>query len=125
MSRRAPLIGFLIADAVSLAGTRVSMIAIPWLVLTTTGSAAKTGLVALAEMLPLVVVKALAGPQIDRVGARRVADHRGCAEHAGDRHDPAARRVRDAGVSGVAAVVAVGGALRGAGDGAKAPSCRR
>ena len=49
------------------------MIAIPWLVLTTTGSAAQTGLVAFAELLPLVVVQALAGPVIDRLGARRVA----------------------------------------------------
>jgi MFS family permease len=70
---RKPLYGFLVADAISLSGTRVSMIAIPWLVLTTTGSAAQTGLVAFAELLPLVLVKALAGPLIDRIGARRVA----------------------------------------------------
>ncbi|GAW51952.1 putative efflux transporter protein [Nocardioides sp. PD653] len=61
------------AEAISLTGTRVSMIALPWFVLTTTGSATKTGLVALAEMLPLVVLKVLGGPVIDRVGARRVA----------------------------------------------------
>ena len=73
MSRRTPLVGFLLADAISLCGTRVSMIAIPWLVLTTTGSAAQTGLVAFAELLPLVVVQALAGPLIDRLGARGVA----------------------------------------------------
>src|SRR5215210_6766557 len=71
--RRMPLVGFLVADAISLCGTRVSMIAIPWLVLTTTGSAAQTGMVAFAELLPLVVVQALAGPLIDRLGARRVA----------------------------------------------------
>ena len=57
------LVGFLVADAISLCGTRVSMIAIPWLVLTTTGSAAQTGLVAFAELLPLVVVQALAGSE--------------------------------------------------------------
>src|SRR5690349_157618 len=71
--RRTPLYGFLVADAISLVGTRVSMIAIPWLVLTTTGSAAQTGLVAFAEMLALVLVNALAGPVIDRLGARRIA----------------------------------------------------
>ena len=49
------------------------MIALPFFVLTTTGSPEKTGLVALAEMLPLVVLKVLGGPIIDRVGARRVA----------------------------------------------------
>ncbi len=73
MSSRRPLYGWLTAEAVSLTGTRVSMVALPWFVLTTTGSATKTGLVALAEMLPLVVLKVLGGPVIDRVGARRVA----------------------------------------------------
>ena len=37
--RRIPLYGWLTAEAISLLGTRVSMIAIPWLVLVTTGSA--------------------------------------------------------------------------------------
>jgi MFS family permease len=73
MGSRKPLYGWLTAEAVSLTGTRISMIALPWFVLTTTGSATKTGLVALAEMLPLVVLKVLGGPVIDRVGARRVA----------------------------------------------------
>ncbi len=73
MSSRTPLYGWLTSEAVSLTGTRISMIALPWFVLTTTGSATKTGLVALAEMLPLVVLKVLGGPVIDRVGARRVA----------------------------------------------------
>jgi MFS family permease len=73
MSTRRPLYGWLTAEAISLTGTRVSMVALPWFVLTTTGSATKTGLVALAEMLPLVVLKVLGGPVIDRVGARRVA----------------------------------------------------
>ncbi len=35
---RVPLYGWLTAEAISLTGTRVSMIAIPWFVLTTTGS---------------------------------------------------------------------------------------
>jgi len=37
------------------------MIAIPWFVLTTTGSAALTGVVAFAEMAPYLVAKALGG----------------------------------------------------------------
>ena len=72
-ARRVPLYGLLTAEAFSLTGTRVSMVALPWFVLTTTGSATQTGLVALAEMLPLVVLKVLSGPVIDRVGARRVS----------------------------------------------------
>ena len=54
MSPRTTLWGYLVAVAISITGTRVSMIAIPWLVLTTTGSPTKTGLVAFAEMAPLV-----------------------------------------------------------------------
>ena len=73
MNRRTPLVGWLAAEAISLTGTRVSMIAIPWFVLTTTGSATQTGLVAFAEMGPYVAAKALAGPVVDRVGAARVA----------------------------------------------------
>jgi MFS family permease len=71
--RRAPLAAFLIANVISVAGTRISAIAIPWFVLTSTGSAAKTGLVVLVEMVPLVVTKALGGPLIDRFGARRIS----------------------------------------------------
>jgi len=73
VSQRRPFWGYLVAQAISVTGTRVSMIAIPWLVLTTTGSAVRTGVVAFAEMAPLVVLQVLAGPAMDRLGARRVA----------------------------------------------------
>lgn len=71
--RAGALAGFLTADAVSLAGTRLAQIAVPWLVLTTTGSASKTGVVAFAEIAPLVLAQTLCGPWIDRVGPRRMA----------------------------------------------------
>ena len=100
MSARTPLYGWLTAEAISLTGTRVSMVALPWFVLTTTGSATKTGLVALAEMLPLVVLKVLGGPVIDRVGARRVAITCDAALGARRRRDPAAARGRPAVVPG-------------------------
>ncbi|WP_435746486.1 MFS transporter [Nocardioides sp. SYSU DS0663] len=70
---RRPLYGWLTAEAISLTGTRVSMVALPLFVLAESGSALRTGLVALAEMLPLVLLKVLGGPIIDQVGARRVA----------------------------------------------------
>jgi MFS family permease len=71
--RRVPLYGWLTAEAVSLLGTRISMIAIPWLVLVTTGSPTQTGLVAAAEITPMVLLRAAGGPIVDRVGPRRVA----------------------------------------------------
>lgn len=71
--RGGALWGFLAADAVSLAGTRLAQIAVPWLVLTTTGSASRTGVVAFAEIAPLVLAQALCGPWVDRAGPRRLA----------------------------------------------------
>ncbi|MFC4010506.1 MFS transporter [Nonomuraea purpurea] len=68
-----PLAGVLAAIAVALTGTRVSAIALPWFVLVSTGSAAQTGLVAFAEMTPYVLVKALMGPLVDRMGPRRIS----------------------------------------------------
>jgi MFS family permease len=73
MSLRHPFAGYLTAQAISVTGTRISMIAIPWLVLTSTGSATRTGIVAMAEMAPLVLLQAFSGPVTDRLGARRVA----------------------------------------------------
>ncbi|MGK9169370.1 MFS transporter [Inquilinus limosus] len=73
MSARAPFLALVVAETFSISGTRLSAIAIPWLVLTTTGSPVSTGLVAMTEMLPYVVAKALGGPLIDRVGPKRIA----------------------------------------------------
>ncbi|MBW9056266.1 MFS transporter [Rhizobium mesosinicum] len=72
MSRR-PFIALAIAETLSISGTRLSGVAIPWLVLSTTGSPVLTGLVAMTEMLPYVVAKALGGPLIDRLGPKRIA----------------------------------------------------
>ncbi|MFC1231473.1 MULTISPECIES: MFS transporter [Streptomyces] len=74
-SRRSlrPLGGVLTAMAVSLTGTRISVVALPWFVLVTTGSATQTGLVAFCEMTPYVVAKAFTGPLVDRIGPRAVS----------------------------------------------------
>ena len=47
--------------------------ALPWFVLVTTGSVTRTGLVAFAEMTPYVLVGAVGGPFVDRVGPVRAA----------------------------------------------------
>ena len=72
MSRR-PLAALLTANAVSTTGTTMTVLAIPWFVLDTTGSAARTGVVGACQLVPLVLASALGGPLIDRVGARRAA----------------------------------------------------
>ncbi|MFY9916512.1 MAG: MFS transporter [Nocardioidaceae bacterium] len=117
--RRSPLVGYLIADAVSLTGTRISMIAIPWLVLVTTGSATKTGLVAFAEMVPLVALKAGAGPLVDRVGARRIAIGCDGLSAVVVAMIPALQRWDQLTFGALLGLVALAGALRGPGDGAK------
>ncbi|MFB4283618.1 MULTISPECIES: MFS transporter [unclassified Nonomuraea] len=68
-----PMAGVLAAMAVALTGTRVSAIALPWFVLGSTDSAMWTGVVAFAEMVPYVVVRALTGPLVDRAGPRRIS----------------------------------------------------
>jgi MFS family permease len=67
------LVGLLVASAVSMIGSRMSLVALPWFVLAGTGSGAKTGIVAAAEMLPYVVACGLGGPLLDRAGHRRAS----------------------------------------------------
>lgn len=68
---RTSLVALIIACLVSVTGTAMSAIALPWLVLTVTGDAGTAGLVVFAELTPYVLMQAVAGPWIDRVGARR------------------------------------------------------
>lgn len=116
---RRPLYGWLASEVVSLTGTRVSMIALPWFVLTTTGSPSKTGLVALAEMLPMVLLKVLGGPIIDRVGARRVSITCDLLSVVVVGSIPLLYSAGHLSFPGFLALVACAGALRGPGDGAK------
>jgi MFS family permease len=71
VSRRG-LVALLAAETVSTAGTRMSELALPWLVLTGTGSPIATGLVGTAEIAPYVVMELLGAPLVDRVGGKRV-----------------------------------------------------
>lgn len=73
MNRKAGLAGLLVAATLSLLGSRMTMVALPWLVLATTNSPGKTGLVGAVELLPYVLACALSGPLIDRIGGRRVS----------------------------------------------------
>ena len=116
---RRPLYGWLASETVSITGTRVSMIALPFFVLSTTGSAEKAGLVALAEMLPLVLAKALGGPLIDRLGPRRVSISCDLASVAVIGAIPLMYAAGWLSFPAFLAFVALAGALRGPGDGAK------
>ena len=72
-NKRLGLYALLTADVFSTFGSRFSLVAIPWLVLISTGSAAKMGLVAAAEMIPYLLTSVLAAPIADRFGMRRTS----------------------------------------------------
>ena len=71
--RRGPLVALLTANAVSMSGNVAALVAIPWFVLQTTGSAARTGVVAAAGLVPIVVSGFVGGALVDRLGYRRAS----------------------------------------------------
>ncbi|NJP41878.1 MFS transporter [Actinacidiphila epipremni] len=65
---RRPLGLLLTANVISVSGNMLTVVAVPWLVLQSTGSPARAGLVAFASTLPVVLAALLGGPLIDRLG---------------------------------------------------------
>ncbi|MFJ2900536.1 MFS transporter [Streptomyces sp. NPDC087218] len=114
-----PLGGVLAAMAVSLTGTRISVVALPWFVLVTTGSASQTGLVAFCEMTPYVVVKAFTGPLVDRIGPRAVSWTTDLASATAAAAVPVLHALDLLSFPLLLALVALIGAARGPGDLAK------
>ena len=72
-TNRIPITALLVANAVSETGNVLAFVAIPWFVLQTTGSAARTGLTGAAFLLAAVVGGILGGPVVDRVGFKRAS----------------------------------------------------
>ncbi len=70
---RLPVYVLLTANAVSLTGNVLSNLAIPWFVLETTGSAAQTGVVAAAGLVPTVVAALFGGGLVDRLSRKRIS----------------------------------------------------
>src|SRR5262249_36719755 len=70
---RLPIAASLTADAISLTGNALTALAIPWFVLVTTDSAARTGVVAFAQMLPVVLASFFGGALVDRVGRKQLS----------------------------------------------------
>src|SRR4029077_2903616 len=69
--RNRNLAAVLTAEFVSLTGSAMTYVALPWFVLTTTGSTAKMGWVLAAELLPVGLLGIPAGSLIARLGAKR------------------------------------------------------
>ncbi len=73
MSAKRPLYGLLTANAVSITGNVLTVLAVPWFVLQTTGSATRTGIAAAASSLPIMLSAAFSGTFADRIGHRRAS----------------------------------------------------
>jgi MFS family permease len=97
----------------------MSFVAIPWFVLATTGSPTRTGLVAFAEMTPYVVVQAMGGPAVDRLGARRVSVLSDLIAGLAFGTVPILHVTGHLSLILLGGLVAMGGASRGAGDTAR------
>lgn len=110
---RIGLAGLFAGGIVSALGSQVSSIAIPWLVLTTTGDPAQMGLVIAARMIPYLLAGIFGTPLADRIGIKRsavIADLVSMACVA------VIAAVPGVGVPLIMAMVAVTGAVRGVGD---------
>jgi predicted MFS family arabinose efflux permease len=68
--RRRPLVALLTANVISVLGGAMSLVALPWFVFDTTGSAGLTGIAAVCETAPVVLMSIVAGSVVARVGAR-------------------------------------------------------
>jgi MFS family permease len=67
------MFGLLAASTISLVGSTLTMIALPWFVLQTTGSAALTGLAGFFVALPAFGAGIFGGALVDRLGYKRVS----------------------------------------------------
>ncbi len=68
-----PLYALFIAESISLLGNVFFLVAIPWYVLQTTGSAAQTGITGFFAVAPTVLAGFLGGTLIDRLGYKRTS----------------------------------------------------
>ncbi|HEX5165061.1 MAG TPA: hypothetical protein VFV93_06675, partial [Thermomicrobiales bacterium] len=71
--QRVPLLATIAADTISRTGNLLTAIAIPWFVLETTGSPARTGVAVFAGALPVVISLFFGGTLVDRLPYRRVS----------------------------------------------------
>lgn len=68
-----PLFALLTANGISMVGNVLTMIAVPWFVLQTTGSASRTGLTAFFTTLPAIIAAFFGGTLVDRMGYKRMS----------------------------------------------------
>ncbi len=72
-SHRLPVVVLFAANGISWTGNVLANIAIPWFVLSTTGSATKTGITAFFTFLPTICAAMFGGAIVDRWGYKRTS----------------------------------------------------
>lgn len=70
---RVPVFALLGANSISQIGNMLTMVALPWFVLQTTGNPAKAGMVGFAVFLPGFAAGIFGGTLVDRLGFKRVS----------------------------------------------------
>jgi predicted MFS family arabinose efflux permease len=68
--KKSAVSALVLAETVSMVGTRMTYLALPWFVLVTTGSPGKMSLVLAAEILPMAILGVPSGAVVQRLGAR-------------------------------------------------------
>ena len=68
--QKAPLSALVTAEIVSILGSRMTYLALPWFVLVTTGSPAKMSIVLAVEILPMAIFGIPSGALVERLGGR-------------------------------------------------------
>lgn len=76
---RLPLSAFFSANLISYVGDRLTMLAIPWFVLQTTGSVLQMGITAFFTTLPNIISAFFSGLLVDRLGYKRTSIIGDCA----------------------------------------------
>ena len=71
--QRQPIFALFAANAISLTGNVLAVVAIPWFVLQTTGSATQTGITGFFTILPVIVAAFFGGSLVDRLGFKRAS----------------------------------------------------
>ena len=68
--KRSAVSALVAAETISVLGTRMTYLALPWFVLVTTGSPGKMSLVLAAEILPMAILGIPSGAVVQRLGSR-------------------------------------------------------
>jgi MFS family permease len=116
LGNRVALYGLITGTFISALGSRVSMVAVPWLVLTITGNPADMGLVIAAQMVPYLASSVFGTPLADRFGVRASAI---TSDVVSTLTTAVIAATPNVGLPTILAMRAIAGVLQGAGDRSK------